>query len=876
MKNSKSPRSSYGPLGLLLLVLHAACVDTGPTRPSSGGEVPITSWPLPTENWLDDDAETTQKQRRKAWFREIHRAAPGVDWKAIEQRNGLAQIDKRNAIARSAESLQFASPWVERGSQNQAGRMHVAVYGPDGSTIYGGSSKGGVWKRTDSNGWEPIGDNLYGGAHWLAVIGGATAEDPPIVLAAQDGGTVRVSIDDGASWVAPSGLPSLNNVRRVLTTSDGSDTVFVVGRSSGQFRVWRSNDGLASFTSVRSLGSFAGDAWTPRTGSPDLYVVDGSDVLKSVDFGDTWSTVGTTPSGTSGAELCGSEAGAPRLWGVFTRNGAEELHRSDDEGTTWIYQRDLDDYWGSLNASIVDASLFAYGGVEVWRTTNGGGAFAKINGWAEYYGNPTKKLHADIPGIDVWPGGPAGETWFVSTDGGLYQSKTQLNAVDSLSVKGLRVSQYYSTHTSTANPLNVVAGAQDQGYQFANEDSPAVHTRLDFDQLISGDYGHIVSGNGTHDFVFSTYPGFILAHVGESNPSLYQISFPANENNAWLPPVVGDNINLKNFFFCATRLWRYKRQIGTNVWDEELWSTYDFEGSSGEYLSAFAISPVNISRAYAATNRGRLFHSDDRGVTWTESMSTGPNAHYFYGTALLPSSLDKDVVWVGGSGYSGPAVYRSTDGGLTFQGFSAGLPNTLVYCLGEAPDGSGRLFCGTETAAYMLVPGEGQMWVDVTSNEAPVTTYWSVEALPHENTMRFGTYGRGIWDYQIDPQGRTLIQNGSGSNTVCLSSPSGPELGGSWEVEVDATGHAGATFTGFLIHVDSSSGTFLKGGELLIDRTSPFLFQLLAPSSGGVDAFSFAVVNDPSLAGLISYAQGFVLGGAGWELCNRLEVVLGY
>jgi hypothetical protein len=37
--------------------------------------------------------------------------------------------------------------------------------------------------------------------------------------------------------------------------------------------------------------------------------------------------------------------------------------------------------------------------------------------------------------------------------------------------------------------------------------------------------------------------------------------------------------------------------------------------------------------------------------------------------------------------------------------------------------------------------------------EAPITLYWSVEAVPGLPLMRFGTYGRGIWDYSIeDPQ----------------------------------------------------------------------------------------------------------------------------
>ena len=97
-------------------------------------------------------------------------------------------------------------------------------------------------------------------------------------------------------------------------------------------------------------------------------------------------------------------------------------------------------------------------------------------------------------------GGLVGETWYIETDGGLFQSPDGLLSVQNLSLSGLRVSQYYTTHTSRANPDHVVAGAQDQGYQRAGSAPPADATQLDFDQLISGDYGHLTSGDGDHDF----------------------------------------------------------------------------------------------------------------------------------------------------------------------------------------------------------------------------------------------------------------------------------------------------------------------------------------------------------------------------------------
>ncbi len=853
---------------LFLAVLLPAC--------AAGTVQEAGEFPRPTENWLGEEAEEYQRERRQAWFEERHKAPPEVDWREVERANGLAQIEKRNHLARSA--IQVASPWVERGSDNQAGRAHATAVSSDGQWIYVGTSLGGVWKgRPDGTGWVPLGDNLYGGAHWLAAVPGANAGDPDVLLAATDGGLVNVTRDEGLTWEVPSGLGSLSAVRRVVTTSDPSRTVFLIKVTpTGGYRLMRSTDRMASFQQVFSYGSYDGDVWARRDGSPDLYLVDATTVRRSLDLGTGWAIVGSTPAGSSRAELVGSEAGAPRLWAVFHVGGQLELHRSDDAGANWTFLTTISDYWESLNASIVSADIFAYGGVEVWRTTDGGTSFAKVNNWYDYYGSPATKLHADVPGIDVIPSSPLSETWYVATDGGLFRSQDELASVQNLSLFGLRISQYYTTQTSSANPDHVLAGAQDQGYQRAGNPPAPTGTTQSFAQLISGDYGHLTSGDGDQDYVFSVYPGFVLAHVGENSPSLYQLNFPSNETYAWMPPVVADPLDDRNFFFCATRIYYYTKKNLITSWTSAQWSSFNFASRSGEYVSALVFSPLDPQKAFAATNDGDLFYSVDRGLTWTQSSGLGPTGQYFYGTALLPSATDANTVFVGGSGYgSATAVFRSVDGGMSWQSYDAGLPDTLVYSLAEAPDGNGTLFCGTETAAYRRDPGAAG-WSDATGNQAPITAYWSVEALPNENTVRFGTYGRGIWDYQLDIQARSIVRNGSGLNRACLSSFSLPELGGVWNVVVDASTHVGASAAAFVVYESPSQGTVLPFGELLVDFASPRLLVATLPVSFGASTlFSFSVPNDPAFAGYRASSQAAVLGG-GVELCNALDIVVGY
>lgn len=838
-------------------LLFVACQDD--TRPLL---------PRPTEHSLDPGAEAEQKARRRAWFAHRHQAAPGTDWRELERANGEALIEERN---RAAHALVTTSPWVERGSENVAGRVHTAALAPDGEALYVGTSLGGVWQGSlEGEGWTPFGDNLYGGGHHLAVVDGATSGAPDVVLVASEGGLVHVTRDFGATWQVPSGLGTLNNVRRTLVTSDGSGTVFLLRRGGSRWKLMRSTDALASFQEVFDFNTFAGDAWLTRDGRNDLYIVTSSGVRKSTDLGASWTSVGGAPVSGSQAELTGSEAGAPRLWSVWKSGGQSKLYRSDDAGASWTFLSNLSDYWDVVAGSIQDADLLLYGGVEAHRSVDAGATFDVINTWGAYYGNPAARLHADIQGIDVVAAGPFGETWYVSTDGGLYRSHDLLATVENLSLTGLRVSQYYDTHTSSANPNHVVAGSQDQGYQRATLGA-ATSAPLGFTQLISGDYGHLTSGDGDHDFLFSCYPGFVLIQVGENNPGLYSEDFPAGEDHAWIPPIVADPLDPRQFFLCASRLYRYVKGAGNN-WTITQWSTFDFGVAAGEYVSALAFSPLDPQRAYAVTDRGRLYHSSDRGVSWTASTSTGPSGQYFYGTALVASALDVDTVYVGGSGYSGPAVYRSTDGGVSFQAWNTGMPATLVYCLAEARDGSGTIFAGTETSALKRAPGDAA-WTNITGTDAPLTIYWSVEALAHEDTMRFGTYGRGIFDYQIELQARATARNGLGINVECLTSVSLPEIGGTWSVGIDPTLLAGTSFVSLVVRSSATGGTVLGYGEPLV--AGPKLLSAVQPANPAGNVFSFPIPNDPGLVGLGASAQAVLLGG-GLTLGNALDIVVGY
>jgi photosystem II stability/assembly factor-like uncharacterized protein len=732
---------------LPLLALLAGCTAGTVPHVRDAGPFLVKPRPVPppTENWLGDDAERINRKGRKAWFEEMHRTAPGVDWRAIERANGERLTEMRNEL-RGAQIVPRGSvgDWVERGSRNLAGRMHATALSLDGTHIYGGSAGGGVWRATlEGDDWEPLGDNLWGGAHQVAV-----ASSPvETILAMTNWGRLRYTTDGGQTWVAPSGLPGdITGGKRLLVDAGAPSRVFYLLRRRDFRELHRSEDGGRSFQRVRAIGDMPADIWMDRLSGGRLYLLQGVDLAYSDDAGDSWQPVGRIDLPlVDDVVLAGSEAGAPTLYAAVKpdRDTPWWLYGSTDAGENFYYRHQIDDFWKTLVASTLDAGLVITGGVEVWRSEDGGGLFELVNGWGEYYGDPQNKLHADIPGMHVVRLG-ADEVFYISTDGGLYRSDDGLQTVRNISRDGLGISQYYCTLTSRWDPYLVIGGSQDQGYQRTSDTSEPI---LAYEQLISGDYGQCTSSDGSHERVITVYPGFILIQEGELDPVLERADFPPGEEHTWMPYVLADPSDPEVFWFAASHLYRYEYISATGEWGVHLASPIEFTANDGYTLSALSISRVDPDRFIVVNNAGAIWYSDDHGDSWTPSSSSGPSAQYLYGNALAHSPLDALTAYLGGSGYSGPAVYRTTDGGATWTPAATGLPSTMVYDLAFEGPGSEVLYAATESGPYRLDPSIGT-WEYIGAGVAPLTTYWSVEAVPMLGAMRFGTYGRGIWDYQ--------------------------------------------------------------------------------------------------------------------------------
>jgi len=732
--------------------------------------------PTPTEFDIKKSKRKDFKNQRKEYMKNMHRAHPDVDWEKMDAESRKMRTDKVREIRQNlfytgdlnpqqSENISrdLSGYWQERGSNNLAGRILTADIDWENNLIYCASDGGNIWRGSlTGEDWTSLTDYLQiRGIHFLRLI---EFDDTRRLLIA-NGDNFYYTDDEGVTLQLSNGLEFLsgwggNYLKRVVIT-EGKMVYLLANEGTGNWNavgtIYKSTDHGRNFTKILTLDTNAGmysnqssehyDIWTSRYFPEDVYLLHNDEFYRITDSDELEFIANILVSGSSENILTG---GMGSNYPFFYAHVGGRIYQSMNGGNSWIDRGERPQWYfnlqNSFNSSNINRDQIFWGGMEVFKSTTGGSSWNLVNNWWEYYGNESTMLHADIPEVRFFLDPEYNEVALVSTDGGLYFSNDNLESVQNISMNGLGVSQYYSTYTKRTFPYNVYAGSQDQGFQRSIAPGEGV---FDFIQSISGDYGHLSSGDegGT---LWCNYPGFTLYYgnpvTGGGSQSL---DFPGS-GHLWLAPLIEDPYNPNQAYLAGgglsggNHLFHLTAGSGSITYTEE---SYSFNST----VSAMGYSSPDPSHRYVLTYYGEFYHSSDDGNSWQISSDfDGPGAHYFYGSTIWASQNTPGKVIIGGSGYSNPPVYISYDHGETFSPLDQGLPNTLVFELVGTTDNE-YFFAATEVGPYVYI-AEDEEWVDLAGISAPDQTYWSVEYIPELNTARFGTYGRGIWDFIMDDE----------------------------------------------------------------------------------------------------------------------------
>ena len=651
-------------------------------------------------------------------------------------------------------SWQIIGP-IGKPSGGGAGRLNFIRFDPTNSnTIWVGAPDGGLWKTTN------------GGTSWttntdqLTVIGVSdVAIDPSntqimyLATGDSDGSDtfstgILKSTDGGATW-ATTGLnwnPNLGRTIGRVLVNPTNPQIILVFASNG---IHRSTNGGTSFTQVSTAAVSDGEF---KPGDPTTVYACGTTFRKSTDGGATWGAAVTLPlTGITRIAMAVSAANPAYVYLLAANNtdsGFKGLMRSTNSGGTFTSQSTTPNVLGfdngadaggqgwydlAIAVSPTNAEEVIVGGINHWRSTNGGSTWTMISHW--YGGFQKPYVHADVHDIQYLPG--SGTTILSANDGGFFKTTNSGSTWTDLS-SNLAIAQQYRFSLSTSSANLILAGHQDNG---TNRTSTASLTT--WTEVGGGDgMDCFIDRTNNNRQISSVYYGD-YARTLTGGTTFADIADPAVQGE-WVSPIKQDPVDA-NIAYSAGRAALYKT---SNIWATTVaWTTMGTPQGTGSIIE-FAIAPSNNQVIYSLkTGSGGVSKSTNGGTSFTSCANPTISASP---TWVAVSNTDPNVVFVTYSGYSAAnKVFKSTNGGTSWTNLSTGLPNVPVNCIvyQNGATGGDGIYVGTDIGVYYR-DNSTNGWIDF-SQGLPNCEVSDLEIYYATGRLRAATFGRGTWDSDL-------------------------------------------------------------------------------------------------------------------------------
>ena len=732
------------------------------------------------------DNRKKSKQINKEWLKLLHRSEEGVNWKDLEHQNTLNRLKKFEGSKRSSGMVSVAGgklsgTWQEMGPSNLAGDIKRVAYSKNQDRIYAISSGNTLWRgKIDGSEWQVVDDTRRFDYDLLEVVDFPNGNTR--ILAAIN--NVPHFTEDGNLWSMASGFNQSSETEQMLITAQNEVFILAKHAELGTVQLMHSSSesGISgkAFTMVKEFPTidFKNIAIALNQDQTNLYLVEllqNESKIKTYFWSRTQQELIPTATYGNASESHFTEdkailtAQTLNQYIVLTIVGKnKKTYRSqstggsiNEIGNSWQPHANLKEktWWDA--ACVTRNGTYIQGREECYFSVDQAITWTKVNPWTEYYQDPATKLHIDIMQVREFEKSNGTPFTLICTHGGIYYTENIAHGVTNISLSGLHTSQVYDAVSLDVDPKWIFTGSQDQGWQKGRigSDAPPV----DFEQVYHGDYGHILIEedftlwisypNGLirqYNNVFSPFP-----ETGENIPN-NEVQIGTPQEKVWLSPIIQHPTSENTALVAGGNL--FPNTSGSHIISlkksdngaiEPFQYSFDFSVSGGE-ISALATDPNNTDNWYVATTNGRFFYSNNAGLNFTMAQANVPgnNPGYRYATDILVSKVDTNTIYIAGSGYSNEAVSKSTDGGITFTGMSTGLPPTTVFEL-ATNERENLIFAATEAGAYVYLRATDK-WYDLTQLVGPNQIYWSVQFIEEIETARFGTYGRGVWDFAVN------------------------------------------------------------------------------------------------------------------------------
>ncbi len=412
-------------------------------------------------------------------------------------------------------------------------------------------------------------------------------------------------------------------------------------------------------------------------------------------------------------------------------------------------------YTNVIAVDPVNPEIVFAGGVDLFRSDDGGSNWGPISFWAE----SPPSAHADQHVIVFQPGynGTGNQTLYVGGDGGIWRT-INARAFRSLSVSApcsrnnsqvswtslnhnYGVTQFYHG-APFPDGKSYLGGTQDNGTIMGSDQRGGDG----WQSILGGDGGYVAVDFDNPSIVYAEYQYLSLRKSTDGgrtlSPATSGISEP-NSGTLFIAPFTMDSGNSKRLWLGGHSIWRTSNGAVS-------WVQAGQKLSETAKVSAIAVSPADSDRVLVGMNDGSIYLQ--KGATQSNSTtgwpSTQPRPGYV--TSLTFDPTDSQIAYATYAEFGGPHVWKSTDGGETWIPMdgaeTTGLPDIPVHSLVVNPDNRQQLYLGTDLGVFTTRQG-GNVWaVENTGFANVVTESLSLQQRPGAEPVLWAfTHGRGAW-----------------------------------------------------------------------------------------------------------------------------------
>lgn len=794
-----------------------------------------------------------------------------------------------------------AANWTDLGPSNIGGRTRaIAIHPTTTTTLFAGSVAGGIWRSTNSGtSWSRVGTAMTNLAITQILF---TPGNPTEMWASTGegfdnpdgirGAGIWKSVDSGSTWTQ---LAATNNsnfyfVNSMAISPNGLTLLAATGTG-----MYRSTNGGLSFSFVAATAN-------STCFDVDFHPTDNNRAvahIRDYDFG-IGSWYSTVMYSTNGGASWTQLAGAIRSNGYFDRielafhrgwtgaaagciyaqkyvdsTATTQLFRSIDGGASYVlvstntilatqgwYDNSI---W--VDPSDTDAvtadDVVVVGGIDVYRSTNGGASFTKVSEWFNW---PTS-AHADHHRIVEHPGfnGTTNRIVYFGNDGGIWRTN-DIYSVATLSGwtnlnNGYSVTQFYGGSRHAASGI-LIGGTQDNG-------TLRTTGSLAWSTMFGGDGGFCASDPTDSNYHYGEYVNLQIHRSTNGGVSSSSIYGPISGGN-FIAPFVLDPNNANTMIAGGDSLWRSTNvKAGVPSWTV-------IKAATGTPISAIAVAPGNSALMYIGDNNGNVYKTTNGTAvspTWTQIDNNPTALPNRYVTRITIDPANTNRVFVTFGGFATNNAWVSTNGGSNWSAL-AGLPNAPVRDLEIHPVNANWFYVATEVGLLVSENG-GVSWSSaVTPASVSIDEmFWS------GNYLYLATHGLGMFR-QTPFTVASAVSVGSactvgGALTGPTLSSSLPKIGTTWSwtlIGAQPNSFAVLYVTGVPpAPTQVSPGCFAQF-DLAASTSLPSI--LIIPASG-VGVWTLVVPNNLTLAGLDFMSQAATVLWPTIVLSNGRQLTVG-